>query len=322
MNEISISFIIPVLNAEKYIEKCLNAILCVKFINDEIIIVDNGSTDETLSIAKKYDKIRILSHPRTTIAFLRNSGAKVASGNVLAFIDADCTVCDGWREAVCSTLDNETQATGSRCQIPQASKWIEKAWYSQRAKSKGPASYINSGNLVVRADAFWAVGGFDENLTTDEDGDFGARFAARGFLMLENPDVKTIHLGNPKTLWAFYKKERWHAINMLSSLKRKEIDKATIMTMVFMAFLIMGLIFVIAFHSNPFSIIIALAAIWFVPVLTALVRALKFKCYRYILPLSVLFLLFYSARVSRVLYIAFAVLSNMVQEKSQGPKVS
>lgn len=88
-----ISVIVPVYNAEKYIERCLNSILAQTYTNFEIIIVDDGSTDCTDEILKLYEKkdkrIRIIKKTNGGSASARNLALEHVAGNYVAFVDAD-----------------------------------------------------------------------------------------------------------------------------------------------------------------------------------------------------------------------------------------
>ncbi len=292
-----ISFIIPVLNGEKHIGQCLDHIFREMDDNDEIIVVDNGSIDDTLKIIKRYKKVTILIFPEVTIAALRNRGADIAKGDILAFIDSDCLVCEGWRNAAVSIMnDGKISATGSRVDISSSAGWIEKAWYSNRLRKQSKINYINSGNLVVRKDIFKVLSGFKEELETDEDCDFGDRLNNMGCCMIEAPQIRVIHLGNAKTLREFFKKEKWHATSILSTMSLKKVDKPMIMTFIFMICLLISismLPFFLFFNLNP--IIIALL-ILLAPLMTVLYRVYQYKNYRYFFHLIILYFLYYLVR--------------------------
>ena len=89
-----ISIIIPAYNVEEYLEKCLESIISQNFDKVEIIIVDDGSTDKSLQIAKEYqkkypEKTRVISQENKGQGGARNTGIKNATGKYLLFVDSD-----------------------------------------------------------------------------------------------------------------------------------------------------------------------------------------------------------------------------------------
>ena len=93
--KISVSIIIPVYNAEKFLKKCLNSIISQTFKNYEIIIVDDGSTDKSLLICNEFKfqnknvKIKVLKQVNSGPSKARNMGIKNAVGDFIFFVDAD-----------------------------------------------------------------------------------------------------------------------------------------------------------------------------------------------------------------------------------------
>ena len=87
-----VSIIIPVYNAEKTIEKCISSILKQTYKDYELLLIDDGSTDNSLKVIKKYRKyknIRILNQENHGVAYTRNRGIKEATGDYIMFIDND-----------------------------------------------------------------------------------------------------------------------------------------------------------------------------------------------------------------------------------------
>lgn len=93
-----ISIIIPVCQAEAYLEECLHHILMQTFQNWELILVENGSTDNSLQICREYeerdDRIHVFQEERRGAAFARNRGLKEAGGTYVFFVDADDYLAD------------------------------------------------------------------------------------------------------------------------------------------------------------------------------------------------------------------------------------
>ena len=85
-----VSIIVPVYNTENYIERCLNSLVNQTLEDIEIIVVNDGSTDNTGKILQKYrDKIKIIEQKNSGIATTRNKGLEIATGKYIAFVDSD-----------------------------------------------------------------------------------------------------------------------------------------------------------------------------------------------------------------------------------------
>lgn len=91
--EEKISIILPCYNAEKYIEKCINSIINQTYKNIEIIVVNDGSTDNTIDkineIKRKDDRVRLIDKRNTGVSDSRNIAIEKSTGNYIMFIDAD-----------------------------------------------------------------------------------------------------------------------------------------------------------------------------------------------------------------------------------------
>ena len=88
-----ISVIIPVYNVEKYLSRCLNSVITQTYQNIEIILINDGSTDDSLKIAQKFQKndarIKLYSQKNQGLSGARNAGLKRATGDYITFIDSD-----------------------------------------------------------------------------------------------------------------------------------------------------------------------------------------------------------------------------------------
>ena len=87
------SFIVPVYNTEKYLNKCLDSILNQTYKNFEVIIINDGSPDNSINIIKdyqaRYNNIIVIDEENGGLSVARNNGIKAATGNYLIFVDSD-----------------------------------------------------------------------------------------------------------------------------------------------------------------------------------------------------------------------------------------
>lgn len=230
-----ISIIIPAYNEENYIYKTLTALDAYIAGNAvEVIVVDNGSTDKTADICKQFTWVkRIHLSCRTTVGEARNIGVTHSSGTTLAFIDADILVTEQWFCAL-SRFEKGIEShnmlvTGNKVSISKEPSWIENNWFSC-LKSK-TATYINSGNLICSKQLFERVGGFDKKLKTGEDVDFCEKAKQQGALITPDAQFFVYHEGYPKTLKAFFARERWHGIGDTQSLNKFISSKVALLSL-------------------------------------------------------------------------------------------
>lgn len=228
------SVIIPTYNEERFVRQCLDSIRAQRVAADrvEIVVVDNGSTDGTLAICQEYAD-RILSHPELRVGAMRNQGAVTATGEVLAFLDADCVADAGWLSAAEDSLSEGPCVTGDSYDIPANPHWIERAWFAQEHRGRRATHLIPAGNMIVPRELFLRLGGFNEQLVTGEDAEFCQR-AAQLVPVIADDRLRVVHLGNPKTLKKFVSREMWHGMGALGSLRLNWNDKPLFGTVMFL----------------------------------------------------------------------------------------
>lgn len=87
-----ISIVVPIYNAEKFLDKCIQSVLNQSYQNFELILVNDGSTDNSLRIIEKYNKeerIKLINKKNTGVSDTRNIGIENATGNLMTFLDSD-----------------------------------------------------------------------------------------------------------------------------------------------------------------------------------------------------------------------------------------
>lgn len=184
----TISVIIPVYNDSEGIGQTLQSVVQQTHPSYEIVPVDNDSTDETPAVISKWRKqypalIRPTAERSVQSSYAaRNTGIEHARGDVLAFIDADMTVPEGWLQAITSHFaDTETDYLGYDIQVyvPEGEKGIW-GWYDQIMGLPSQYHYENNqfvptSCLAVRKETIEKVGEFDERLRSGGDKEFGER---------------------------------------------------------------------------------------------------------------------------------------------------
>ena len=110
-NNKKISIIVPIYNGEKFLDECIESILNQTYKNIEIILVNDGSTDESLNICNKYKKedkrIIILNIKNNGVANARNEGIKKSTGEYISFVDSDDILFPSYIETLYTTINRE-----------------------------------------------------------------------------------------------------------------------------------------------------------------------------------------------------------------------
>ncbi len=295
----SVSIIIPCYNEEQNLPKLLESIEIQKYdqVSVEVIVVDNGSTDRSVAIAKEY-KAEVLVYPKVNISSLRNLGSKRATGEFYVFIDADCIPVDNWlREIVKYIEKKDIGIVGSIPLYPDNGTWVEKAWFGISTKGVKDVHFICSGNMVIRKEVFDLIGGFDDNLTTGEDYDICQRVLETGFRIVNDEKISIVHFGYTKTLFERFKKEIWYGQETFKILKIDPFYKP------FWASLLYGISFSIVIFCgiiSHFGILMKGAAFFFIiiPILSAAFKVIQSKRYDYFFYLVILYNVYLAGRFS------------------------
>lgn len=185
-----ISVIIPVYNGGYAFACSLLALEKTKFSDWELIVVDDGSTDNSVAIARKFGATILDTGGRKGPGAARNQGAKSATGEYLCFIDADCEICGDVITELAKTLRElpEVDALfGSYDNAPQATNFLSQyrnlLHHYVHQQGKEDASTFWAGFGVVKRSLFLEVGGFDTQLYSRpsiEDIELGYRLKQRG----------------------------------------------------------------------------------------------------------------------------------------------
>jgi glycosyltransferase involved in cell wall biosynthesis len=211
----SISCIVPVFNGERFLAETLDSILkqtCAPF---EILVVDDGSTDGTPGLIRRYgSRVRYLWQANAGPASARNTGIAAATGEFVSFLDAD----DVWHpEKLARQMQRfEVRSDLGIClshiqnfYMPEVSAEEQLRKDDPRAR---PIAGYSSVTLLARRALFEAIGGFDTTLQHGDDTDWFIRAERHGALLEVLPEVlvfRRLHADNRSRKWAARSREEY-----------------------------------------------------------------------------------------------------------------
>lgn len=197
-----LSIVIPIYNGSATIRRCLDALVASSRRPDQVIIVDDGSTDNSMTLAREYP-VQIVAMPNGPrgAAIARNCGAEHAAGDVLIFIDADVAVHPDTLALIEHYLTTHPEIAalfGSYDDEPAGQSYIARyknlLHHYVHQNSKREASSFWTGCGAMRASVFAASGGFDPAYAMIEDIELGVRLCQRGHRIWLCRDVQVTHL--------------------------------------------------------------------------------------------------------------------------------
>jgi glycosyltransferase involved in cell wall biosynthesis len=204
----TVSVIVPTHNAECTLQALLDSLVLQTYRKEltEIIIVDNNSTDASVDIASKFNTVTILHETQIQNAgAARNTGIKAASGEIIAFTDADCLPRTDWLEKGVESIINlkTDRIAGAVCFAPlsrdsSAFEMLDALYNLNQEKVVELFSAAVTANLFVKSELFSKVGLFPTNYF--EDMQWNRRASNAGFSLNYNPDVVVCH--PPRNSWA------------------------------------------------------------------------------------------------------------------------
>ena len=198
-----ISVITPVYNGGYPFVSCLLAMSQTEFEDWELIVVDDGCTDESIAIAEKFGAKILKTTGREGPGSARNLGAIEAKGEYLCFIDADCEVQVNAIAKLAQTLQSQPEIDalfGSYDDAPKAVNFVAQyknlMHHYTHQRGNGEASTFWAGFGVVKRSVFLAVGGFDVERyprPSIEDIDLGYRLKQAGYKIYLAKDLQVKH---------------------------------------------------------------------------------------------------------------------------------
>jgi len=172
MENFKISLVIPAYNEEKYLETCLKSAIenpNSKFF--EIIVIDNASTDNTSLIIKQFPNVKLFKEVKKGTSFARQRGLKEATGDIIAFIDADTIIPNGWLEKAKQKFSKDDKIICLSGPYKYYDGHTVKNsivnffwWLTAPIAYRFTGYMILGGNFIVKKNALETIGGFDHDV--------------------------------------------------------------------------------------------------------------------------------------------------------------
>lgn len=204
-----ISVIIPVFNAALTIEQCIKSILTCNYHNLEVIVVDDASTDDSASIIARLPCLLVRLTSQSGPGNARNEGVKHASGEILAFTDADCEVPHDWLYKIAATFQDTDLGGVTGGYKGNLDKGLIAAFQFHSAcfRQLYIPQYINScttSNFACKKSLFESIGGFPQKYVC-EDMQFGLTLSAHSKILWDRTNSVFHHF--EKRMRAYFIKQ-------------------------------------------------------------------------------------------------------------------
>jgi glycosyltransferase involved in cell wall biosynthesis len=214
-----ISIVIPTYNRPQTLQSCLQALTQLQYPRErfEVIVVDDGSSMSLAPIVQPFQSqlsLIFLQQQNSGPATARNTGAKAAQGDYLAFTDDDCAPAPDWllafvqqyEQSPTAFLGGKTLNKLPRNLYAAAHQSLIDYLYSYYNAHPQAARFFASNNFMLPASLFHQLGGFDTTfpLAAGEDRELCDRWLSQGYLMFYVPDAILYH-SHPMTLRGFWR---------------------------------------------------------------------------------------------------------------------
>lgn len=291
---IFISVIIPTYDAEKTIINTLNSFISQTFDKDkfEILIVDDGSTDNTKKLVNEFINkygnllsIKFIEISHKGAAAARNVGIKNSLGDIIVFIDSDCIAPTNWLEEIARTLSRSEEKCAGICSIYEPinnksliSRFIQYDHEFRVFKVisiNNSTDFVGSYGVAFKKSALLNAGLFNEKFTSadGEDADLSYRITSLGYKLKYNPYLRILH-NHPSTVKKFLKQQisrgKWRIFLFRKYPRKFGMDKYSGLNQIVQP-LLQGILLILAATILYFgllnTLILSLVLIYVIPVL-------------------------------------------------------
>lgn len=220
-----VSFVVPAYNEAHRVADILDSIRRQTHSRIELVFVDDGSSDGTLdrltALAESW-RLPSVRHPDPRgVAAARNSGARIAAGDILVFMDADLTLPAEFAARILAhyAAGADYVLVGSRVadRMGAPSRYLQSEYELVMAE---PELQRSSQAFSIRAQTFRAVGSFREDLPRGDDSEFGQRVMAAGYRRVEDLSIEVVH-DRPRSWSGFLALQRRRGRNFAYSRRNR-----------------------------------------------------------------------------------------------------
>ena len=205
-----VSVIIPVYNGSRFLNQCLDAVFTSDYQSFEVIVVDDGSTDDSADISRTKGATVLQTPRQSGPGAARNFGSKKAAGEILLFVDADVVVKPDTIAKVAARFERQPEIDalfGSYDDEPAEQNFLSQyknlCHHFVHQHSNSEASTFWAGLGAVRRAVFLAVGGFDSHrfaIPSIEDIELGIRLRETGHRIFLDKNIQAKHLKKWETV--------------------------------------------------------------------------------------------------------------------------
>jgi len=190
-----VSVVVPAYNSEPFLRETLDSVVGLDYEPFEVIVVDDGSTDESPAIAESYAGVRCIRQENHGPSTARNVGVEAARGELIAFVDSDDVVLPHKLAVQVGYLLEHPDVTA----VLARQEWITPPPNVVPDRVWGDLDGIAPMSMVIRKADLIAVGGFDPTLRGPEDTELLMRLRVGGYRFLVLPEIvmrRRYHGGN------------------------------------------------------------------------------------------------------------------------------
>jgi mycofactocin system glycosyltransferase len=214
----AVSIVVAVYNRAHEIAACIESLISLDYPASlrEIIVVDDASSDQTAAVVRHFD-VRLITLPQNRgQSAARNAGARAATGQIIAFMDSDCTAGAGWlRELMPYFQDPRVVLIGGLVEGRDRRSHLDRYEMTHSPLNMGDKMrigstpyadfYVPTCNMLVRKQAYLAAGGLDEDLRIGEDVDLCWKMKELGHRLMYIPAGK-VHHRHRNQVWPSFKR--------------------------------------------------------------------------------------------------------------------